>query len=50
MIARRYDPSDMSTSTIEKLFYRQIRELTMKTTGVNEKMRSFDLQFSDSWL
>lgn len=50
MIARNYDPSDLRTTTIEKLFYRQIRDITMKTAGVNDKMRTFDLQFSDSWL
>ncbi|MFC1755031.1 hypothetical protein ACFL96_16830 [Thermoproteota archaeon] len=50
MITRNYDPSDLRTTTIEKLFYRQIRNITMKTAGVNEKMRTFDLQFSDSWI
>lgn len=48
MIAERYDPSDMRTSTIEKLFYRQMHQLTQKT--VEARMKSFDLQFSDSWL
>jgi hypothetical protein len=52
MIARKYDydPSDVRTTTIEKLFYRQIKELTMRSAGVDTKMKTFDLQFSDGWL
>ncbi len=36
---------EMSNKAIKELFYKQIRDLTMKT-----KMESFDVQFSDRWL
>jgi len=36
--------NDMSQNTIKELFYRQIRELTIKAN------KSFDYQFSDRWL
>lgn len=42
------DPSDLSNTTIQQLFYRQIRSLSMKQS-VNDKMNTFDVQFSDSW-
>ncbi len=35
---------DLSNDTIKELFYRQIRELTVK------KSRSFDYQFSGKWI
>jgi len=35
---------DISVNTIKDLFYRQIKDLTSRTTD------SFDLQFSDRWL
>ena len=45
------DPSDISNSTIQQLFYRQIRSLTLRTRNpsVNDKMKTFDLQVSDAW-
>jgi hypothetical protein len=42
------DPSDLTQGTIQDLFYRQIRNMTVKPT-VQDKMRSFDVQFSDAW-
>jgi putative NIF3 family GTP cyclohydrolase 1 type 2 len=36
---------DCTHKTIERLFFKQIKELTMK-----ERMRSFERQFSDLWL
>lgn len=36
---------DLSNKHIEKLFYRQIRDLTLST-----KTESFDMQFSDRWI
>jgi hypothetical protein len=35
---------DLSNETIKKLFYKQIRDLTLRS-----KTESFDLQFSDKW-
>jgi len=35
---------DLSKEKIQDLFYKQVRKLTL------DKMRSFDLQFSDAWL
>lgn len=35
---------DTSVKTIKDLFYKQIRDLTMRTAD------SFDYQFSDRWL
>ena len=32
--------------TIKRLFYEQIKDLTMRTSKIN----SFDMQFSDRWL
>jgi hypothetical protein len=42
------DPSDLTQGTIKDLFYRQIRNMTVKPT-MQQKMRSFDFQFSDGW-
>jgi hypothetical protein len=42
------DPSDLSNNTIQQLFYRQIRSLSVKPT-INDKMNTFDVQFSDAW-
>ena len=42
------DPSDLTQNTIQQLFYRQIRNLTAKSS-LDDKMNTFDLQFSDSW-
>jgi hypothetical protein len=36
---------DMTHKTIENLFYKQIRNLTLQ-----EKMKSFDTQFGDTWI
>ena len=36
---------DLSHKHIEELFYKQIKDLTLK-----KKMGSFDIQFSDRWL
>jgi len=53
MIAQQssIDPSDLRHCTIQNLFYRQIRNITMKSCdkSIDQKMRSFDLQFSDAW-
>ena len=38
--------NDTSLSTIKELFYRQIKELTLRTC----KADTFDIQFSDRWL
>lgn len=35
---------DLRKETIQDLFYKQVRNLTLS------KMQSFDLQFSDAWL
>ena len=47
----RPDPSDLTHSTIQQLFYSQIRSLTAKTicNDLDRKMRTFDVQFSDAW-
>ncbi len=37
---------DTSQQTIKQLFYRQIRDLTIKSI----KNESLDLQFSDKWI
>ena len=42
------DPSDMSNKTIQELFYRQIRSLSVKPS-IDEKIGTFDVQFSDTW-
>jgi hypothetical protein len=42
------DPSDLTQGTIKDLFYRQVRNMTVKPTR-QQKMRSFDFQFSDGW-
>jgi len=39
------DGNDTSLETIKRLFYDQIKNLTLKV-----KTDSFDLQFSDGWL
>ena len=36
---------DLGKDAIKELFYKQIRELTLKT-----KAKSFDYQFSGKWL
>ncbi|MFC1728334.1 hypothetical protein ACFLZ7_02625 [Nanoarchaeota archaeon] len=38
--------NDTSLETIKFLFFRQIRDMTMKTNGIE----TFDVQFSDRWL
>jgi hypothetical protein len=50
MMAERFnpDPSDLRHSTIQKLFYNQIRNLTA-SSSVDDRMRTFDMQFSDTW-
>jgi len=37
---------DLSHETIKKLFYKQTRNLTLRTCKVD----LFDMQFSDRWL
>ncbi len=51
MMSERFDPdpSDLSQSTIQQLFYRQMRSLSVRESAPRQKMRSFDLQFSDAW-
>ena len=39
---------DLSNGTIQELFYKQIREMSMKTQ--EDRMKSFDMQFSDLWI
>lgn len=39
---------DLTQRTIQELFYKQVRDLSMKSS--EEKMRSFDMQFSDLWV
>lgn len=50
MMSERFnpDPSDLRHSTIQKLFYNQIRNLTA-SSSVDDRMRTFDMQFSDTW-
>jgi len=38
--------NDIRPETIKELFYRQTRELTLRTC----KASTFDIQFSDRWL
>jgi len=45
-----YDPTDLSLSTIQQLFYKQINTLTRKTAELNDPIKTFDLQFSDAWM
>ncbi|MBW2965361.1 hypothetical protein KY363_07935 [Candidatus Woesearchaeota archaeon] len=53
MMAEKFnpDPSDLRPSTIQQLFQRQIKALTMGSvrSSVEERMQTFDVQFSDSW-
>ena len=51
MISQKFDPdpSDLSCNTIQQLFYRQIRALSVSDSADN-KMKTFDMQFSDAWL
>ena len=42
------DPSDLRHSTIQKLFYNQIRNLTI-SSNLDDRMSTFDTQFSDTW-
>lgn len=47
------DPSDISNRTIERLFYNQMKNLTLQCTEQNDadcKMKTFDIQFSDAWI
>jgi hypothetical protein len=43
------DPRDLRTTTIEKLFYYQVQNQTMKTAQAEDRMKLFDFQFSDAW-
>ncbi len=52
MMAEKFnpDPSDLRPSTIQQLFQRQIKSLTLNTKPtVTEKINTFDVQFSDAW-
>ena len=51
MMAQKFnpDPSDLSHNTIQQLFYRQIRSLSVNDSA-NDRMKTFDMQFSDAWL
>ena len=50
MMAHQFkpDPSDLRHSTIQKLFYNQIRNLT-RSSNLDDRMSTFDMQFSDTW-
>jgi hypothetical protein len=48
MMAEQYDPADITPFTIKNLFYNQIRSLSLRAS-TDERLRTFDLQFSDSW-
>lgn len=37
---------DLSHKTIKELFYKQIKDVTMRNCSID----SFDFQFSDRWL
>ena len=39
--------ADISQQTIKDLFYKQVREMTKKSSL---KMNLFDVQFSDKWI
>jgi len=53
---------DLSHKTIEDIFFKQIRDLSVKTYGAKpsfvpkhkfsalDLMNSFDMQFSDQWI
>lgn len=41
---RCYKMVDLSKETIQELFYKQVRKLTL------DKLKSFELQFSDAWI
>jgi hypothetical protein len=43
------DPSDITQKTIQELFYRQIKELSRKQQGMNARINTFNVQFSDCW-
>jgi len=48
-----YDPSDLRKSTISSLFYKQIKELTMKSNIKKAdpfEVDTFNIQFSDQWI
>lgn len=45
---KRFAPNDMSTSTIQELFFEHMKKLTLKANGI--ALDSFDQQFSDQWL
>jgi hypothetical protein len=51
MMAKQFnpDPSDLTHNTIQQLFYKQIRSLTARSNGTSQKMKTFDVQFSDAW-
>lgn len=45
------NPNDISNKTISELFYKQIKQLTMKTNlSLRDKMKTMDIQFSDHWI
>lgn len=46
---KQIDPRDLRTNTIEKLFYYQIQNQTMRTSQVEDRMKLIDFQFSDAW-
>ncbi len=41
---------DLSIKTIRELFHKQMMEMTKKSTKLEAKVASFDLQFSDRWI
>lgn len=41
---------DVGLSTIRELFHKQMMEMTKKSTKLEAKVASFDLQFSDRWI
>ena len=45
---QQFDCTDMSTRAIKEIFYRKFAALTLDT--IQDKERTFDMQFSDCWL
>ncbi|HOI18618.1 MAG TPA: hypothetical protein PLX15_02030 [Candidatus Woesearchaeota archaeon] len=41
---------DLSNETIKRLFYQQIRRLSVKSCSGDSFGDSFDFQFSDKWI
>ncbi len=39
---------DLTQGTIQKLFYQQIRNLSVESE--HSRLKSFDVQFGDSWI